>query len=486
MAQPMFVGQADQAVFLLPQMANRHGLVAGATGTGKTVTLQGLAEGFSNIGVPVFAADIKGDLSGISQPGKTHPKITERVNLMQLDDFQFSGFPTTFWDMFGEQGHPVRTTISDMGPLLLSRLMNLNDTQQGVLTLIFRVADDNGWLVLDLKDLRAMLQFVAENASEFQTLYGNISAASVGAIQRRLLVLEDQGADKLFAEPVLNLDDLLQTDAQGKGIINLLAADKLMQSPQLYSTFLLWLMAELFDQLPEVGDPEKPKLVLFFDEAHLLFDDAPKALLDKIEQVVRLIRSKGVGVYFVTQNPTDIPDSVLGQLGNRIQHALRAYTAKDQKAVKAAAETFRDNPAFSTTEVITEMGVGEALVSMLDEKGRPQIVQRTMIKPPQGQIGPITPQQRQQLMQNSLVAGVYEKMLDRESAHEILAERAEKMQKAALAEQTEAAKESVKPARKSNRESVFEAFAKSAMRSVGSQIGRRLVRGIFGSLLNGK
>lgn len=486
MAQPMFIGQAEQPVFLLPQMANRHGLVAGATGTGKTVTLQGLAEAFSNIGVPVFAADIKGDLSGISQPGKTHPKITERVNLMQLDDFQFAGFPTTFWDVFGEQGHPVRTTISDMGPLLLSRLMNLNDTQQGVLTLIFRVADDNGWLVLDLKDLRAMLQFVAENASEFQTLYGNISSASVGAIQRRLLVLEDQGADKLFAEPVLNLDDLLQTDVQGKGIINLLAADKLMHSPQLYSTFLLWLLAELFEQLPEVGDPEKPKLVLFFDEAHLLFDDAPKALLDKIEQVVRLIRSKGVGVYFVTQNPTDIPDSVLGQLGNRIQHALRAYTAKDQKAVKAAAETFRDNPAFSTSEVITEMGVGEALVSMLDEKGRPQIVQRTMIKPPQGQIGPITPQQRQQLMQSSLVAGVYEKMLDRESAHEILAERAEKMQQAALAEQTEAAKETVKPARKSNRESVFEAFAKSAMRSVGSQIGRRLVRGIFGSLLSGK
>lgn len=486
MAQPMFIGQAEQPVFLLPQMANRHGLVAGATGTGKTVTLQGLAEAFSNIGVPVFAADIKGDLSGISQPGKTHPKITERVNLMQLDDFQFAGFPTTFWDVFGEQGHPVRTTISDMGPLLLSRLMNLNDTQQGVLTLIFRVADDNGWLVLDLKDLRAMLQFVAENASEFQTMYGNISSASVGAIQRRLLVLEDQGADKLFAEPVLNLDDLLQTDVQGKGIINLLAADKLMHSPQLYSTFLLWLLAELFEQLPEVGDPEKPKLVLFFDEAHLLFDDAPKALLDKIEQVVRLIRSKGVGVYFVTQNPTDIPDSVLGQLGNRIQHALRAYTAKDQKAVKAAAETFRDNPAFSTTDVITEMGVGEALVSMLDEKGRPQIVQRTMIKPPQGQIGPITPQQRQQLMQNSLVAGVYEKMLDRESAHEILAERAEKMQQAALAEQTEAAKETVKPARKSNRESVFEAFAKSAMRSVGSQIGRRLVRGIFGSLLSGK
>ncbi|MCB2426469.1 helicase HerA-like C-terminal domain-containing protein [Methylophaga pinxianii] len=486
MAQPIFVGQADQPVFLLPQMANRHGLVAGATGTGKTVTLQGLAEAFSQIGVPVFAADIKGDLSGISQPGKPHPKISERVTLMQLEDFQFSGFPTTLWDVFGEQGHPVRTTISDMGPLLLSRLMNLNDTQQGVLTLIFKVADDNGWLVLDLKDLRAMLQFVAENASEFQTLYGNISAASVGAIQRRLLVLEEQGADKLFAEPVLNLDDLLQTDVHGKGMINLLTADKLMQSPQLYSTFLLWLLAELFEQLPEVGDPEKPKLVLFFDEAHLLFDDAPKALLEKIEQVVRLIRSKGVGVYFVTQNPTDIPDSILGQLGNRIQHALRAYTAKDQKAVKAAAETFRDNPAFSTAEVITEMGVGEALVSVLDEKGRPQIVQRTMIKPPQGQIGPVTPQQRQQLMQQSLVAGVYEKILDRESAHEILAERAEKMQQKALAEQTEAAKETAKPARKSNRESVFEAFAKSAMRSVGSQIGRRLVRGILGSLLSGK
>lgn len=486
MAQPIFVGQADQPVFLLPQMANRHGLVAGATGTGKTVTLQGLAEAFSQIGVPVFAADIKGDLSGISQPGKPHPKISERVTLMQLEDFQFSGFPTTLWDVFGEQGHPVRTTISDMGPLLLSRLMNLNDTQQGVLTLIFKVADDNGWLVLDLKDLRAMLQFVAENASEFQTLYGNISAASVGAIQRRLLVLEEQGADKLFAEPVLNLDDLLQTDVHGKGMINLLTADKLMQSPQLYSTFLLWLLAELFEQLPEVGDPEKPKLVLFFDEAHLLFDDAPKALLEKIEQVVRLIRSKGVGVYFVTQNPTDIPDSILGQLGNRIQHALRAYTAKDQKAVKAAAETFRDNPAFSTAEVITEMGVGEALVSMLDEKGRPQIVQRTMIKPPQGQIGPVTPQQRQQLIQQSLVAGVYEKILDRESAHEILAERAEKMQQKALAEQTEAAKETAKPVRKSNRESVFEAFAKSAMRSVGSQIGRRLVRGILGSLLSGK
>lgn len=483
MTQLMFIGQAEQPVFLLPKMANRHGLIAGATGTGKTVTLQGLAEGFSNLGVPVFAADIKGDLSGISQPGKAHPKISERVSLMQLEDFAFTGFPTTCWDVFAEQGHPLRTTISDMGPLLLSRLMNLNDTQQGVLTLVFRVADDNGWLVLDLKDLRAMLQFVAENAAEFQTLYGNISSASVGAIQRRLLVLEDQGAAQFFAEPVLNLEDLLQTDEAGKGMINLLAADKLMQSPQLYSTFLLWLLAELFEQLPEVGDADKPKLVLFFDEAHLLFNDAPKALLEKIEQVVRLIRSKGVGVYFVTQNPTDIPDSVLGQLGNRIQHALRAFTAKDQKAVRAAADTFRENPAFDTRTAITEMGVGEALVSMLDEKGSPNIVQRTMIKPPQSQIGPISDQQRRQLMQSSLVAGVYDKQFDRESAHEILADRAEKMQQAAL---ENAPKEVKRTATHRSRETAFEAFAKSAMRSAGSQIGRRLIRGIFGSLLSGK
>lgn len=484
MSTPIFIGQADdEPVYLLSNMANRHGLVAGATGTGKTVTLQGLAEGFSEIGVPVFAADIKGDLSGISQPGKLHPKISERVEIMQLTDFQFTGYPTTCWDVFGEQGHPVRTTISDMGPLLLSRLMQLNDTQQGVLTLVFRVADDNGWLVLDLKDLRAMLQYVAENAAEFQTLYGNISAASVGAIQRRLLVLEEQGADKLFAEPVLNLDDLMQTDENGRGIINLLSADKLMHAPALYSTFLLWLLSELFEQLPEVGDPDKPKLILFFDEAHLIFDDAPKALLDKIEQVVRLIRSKGVGVFFVTQNPTDIPDSVLGQLGNRIQHALRAYTAKDQKAIKAAAETFFANPEFSSIEVLTQLGVGEGLVSMLDEKGRPQMVQRTLIKPPQGQIGPVTENQRQRLLQTSLVAGVYDKVLDRESAHEILAQRAEEMQKKALEQQSEAIKETVKRSPGRTRETPFEAFAKSAMRSVGSQIGRRLVRGILGSLL---
>lgn len=479
MVTPIFIGKADHDVMMLPQMANRHGLIAGATGTGKTVTLQGLAESFSEIGVPVFAADIKGDLSGISQPGKPHPKISERVELMQLQDFRFTGFPTTCWDVFGQQGHPLRTTISEMGPLLLARLLNLNDTQQGILNLVFRVADDNGWLVLDLKDLRAMLQFVADNAAEFRTIYGNISAASVGAIQRRLLALEEQGATDLFSEPVLNLDDLLQTDARGHGVINLLAADTLMQSPALYSAFLLWLLSELFEQLPEIGDPDKPRLVLFFDEAHLLFDDAPKALLNKIEQVVRLIRSKGVGVYFVTQNPTDIPDTVLGQLGNRIQHALRAYTAKDQKALKAAAETFRDNPAFDTREKLTELGVGEALVSMLDEKGRPQIVMQTLIKPPKSQIGPITDAQRKQLILHSLVTGIYEKAIDRESAYEILAKRAE--QKAA---QADTASQS-KPAHR-QRESVFEAFAKSAMRAVGTQIGRKLVRGLLGSLLGKK
>jgi hypothetical protein len=483
MVAPIFVGQAAEPVYLLPHMANRHGLIAGATGTGKTVTLQGLAESFSEIGVPVFAADIKGDLSGVSQPGKTHPKITERVELMQLTDFAFQGFPVTCWDVFGEKGHPLRTTISDMGPLLLSRLLNLNETQQGILTLVFRVADDNGWLVLDLKDLRAMLQFVADNAAEFRTLYGNISAASVGAIQRRLLTLEEQGAEQFFTEPVLNLHDLLQTDAEGRGVINLLAADTLMQHPQLYSAFLLWLLAELFEQLPEIGDPEKPKLVLFFDEAHLIFDGAPKVLLDKIEQVVRLIRSKGVGVYFVTQNPTDIPDSVLGQLGNRIQHALRAYTAKDQKALKAAAQTFRDNPAFDTREKLTEVGVGEALVSMLDEKGRPQMVQQTLIKPPKSQIGPISDVQRKQLLNDSLVAGVYDKVLDRESAHEHLKQRAEQMQKQA---EEEAEPKAKKKTSSSRRETPLEAFAKSAMRSIGTQLGSKLVRGLLGSLLGGK
>lgn len=493
MEQTIFIGQAgDLVISLLPKMANRHGLIAGATGTGKTITMQGLAEGFSEMGVPVFLADIKGDVSGITQPGKEHPKVAERVVLMHLDDFKFQGFPATFWDVFGKQGHPVRTTISDMGPLLMSRLLNLNDTQEGVLSLVFRVADDNGWLLLDLKDLRAMLKFVADSAAEFRTIYGNVSAASVGAIQRRLITLEDQGGDQLFAEPVLNLDDLMQTDSEGKGVINLLAANTLMNSPQLYSTFLLWLMAELFEQLPEVGDPDKPKLVLFFDEAHLIFKDAPQVLLDKVEQVVRLIRSKGVGVYFVTQNPIDIPDSVLAQLGNRIQHALRAYTARDQKAVRAVAQTFRDNPELNTEQVITELGVGEALVSLLDEKGRPQIVQRTMIKPPKSQIGPINDSQRIVLMANSLVAGVYEKSIDRESAYEILTQRAEdiaKQQQAdevAIAQAKEQAKAEKPKATARQRETAMEAFFKCAMRSIGTQIGGRLVRGILGSLLGSK
>lgn len=492
MEHQIFIGQADETpINMLAKMANRHGLIAGATGTGKTITMQGLAEGFSEQGIPVFLADIKGDVSGVSMAGKTHPKVTERVELMHLDEFRFQGFPVTFWDVFGKKGHPVRTTISDMGPLLLSRLLKLNDTQEGVLSLVFRVADDNGWLLLDLKDLRAMLRFVADNAAEFRTLYGNISAASVGAIQRRLITLEDQGGDQLFAEPMLNLDDLIQTDAEGKGLINLLAADALVQSPQLYSTFLLWLLSELFEQLPEVGDADKPKLVLFFDEAHLIFKKSPQVLLDKVEQVVRLIRSKGVGIYFVTQNPTDIPDNVLGQLGNRIQHALRAYTAKDQKAVRAAAQTFRDNPKLDTEQVITELGVGEALVSLLDDKGRPKVVERTLIKPPKSQIGPILDSQRTQMMASSLVAGVYEKEVDRESAYEILIKRAEKLAEEQQAEDVEKEKqkqlESAKPKKRGRqRQSAMEAFLKSAMRSIGSTIGRKIARGLLGSLLGGK
>lgn len=496
MDQTIFIGQAEQKVGILPKMANRHGLIAGATGTGKTITMQGLAEGFSEIGVPVFLADVKGDVSGVSQPGKAHPKVAERVEIMQLTEFAFEGFPVTFWDVFGKLGHPVRTTISDMGPLLLARLLKLNEVQEGVLSLVFRVADDNGWLLLDLKDLRSMLRFVADNAAEFRTLYGNISSASVGAIQRRLISLEDQGGDELFAEPILNLDDLMQTDQEGKGLINILAANTLMSSPQLYSSFLLWLLSELFEQLPEVGNPDKPKLVLFFDEAHLIFKNAPAVLLEKVEQVVRLIRSKGVGVYFVTQNPTDIPDSVLGQLGNRIQHALRAYTAKDQKAVRAAAQTFRDNPKLDTEEVITQLGVGEALVSVLDKKGRPHVVQQTLIKPPKSQIGPISDNQRKVLMANSLVAGVYEKEVDRESAYEILKLRAEtlaKEQEAKLKQQKEDAKKT-KPRKRSSSQrstgrrsdSAVDAFLKSAMRSLGGQVGGKLIRGVLGSLFGGK
>ena len=418
--KPILIAKNSTEIFLLPEMANRHGLISGATGTGKTVTLQVLAEQFSAMGVPVFLADVKGDLAGISQPGGQSPKIQERIKQLKIDGYTPAGCPVTFWDVFGEKGHPVRATISEMGPLLLSRLLQLNETQTGVLNIVFRVADDNGLLLLDLKDLRAMLQHVGENSAQFTTQYGNISPASIGAIQRGLLTLETQGADKYFAEPALNLDDFIQTDSQGRGVVNILAADKLMQSPLVYATLLLWLLSELFERLPEVGDVPKPKLVFFFDEAHLLFNDIPNSLLEKIEQVVRLVRSKGVGVYFVTQNPRDVPDNVLGQLGNRFQHALRAFTPRDQKAVQTAADTFRPNPKINTAQAILELGVGEALVSCLDEKGQPQIVQRAFIVPPRSQLGPISPQLRQQLMTNSLVAGVYDKVVDRESAYEKL------------------------------------------------------------------
>ncbi|HNQ04415.1 MAG TPA: DUF853 family protein [Thiobacillaceae bacterium] len=491
---------------LLPRMANRHGLITGATGTGKTVTLQSLAEGFSRIGVPVFLSDIKGDLSGISKPGGGNAKVEERVRLLALEHAH-EGYPVTFWDVWGEQGHPVRATVSDMGPLLLARMLNLNEVQEGVLNLVFKIADEAGLLLLDLKDLRAMLQFVADHAKEFTTGYGNISAASVGAIQRGLLTLENQGGEALFGEPMLNIADLMQTDG-GKGVINILAADRLMQSPKVYATLLLWLLAELFENLPEAGDLDKPKMVFFFDEAHLLFDEAPKVLIDKVEQVVRLIRSKGVGVYFVTQNPADVPDEVLGQLGNRVQHALRAFSPKDQKAVKAAAETMRDNPDLNEAEVITELGVGEALVSLLDEKGRPGVVQRAYIVPPRGQIGPIAESERRQRMQASLVAGVYEKVVDRESAYEVIKARAEAAaaQRAAEEQATARAKAQAQaPAEGGGlggilgdllggapgaggrrREGMVEALAKSAARSVGSQVGRAIIRGVLGSLLGGK
>jgi len=492
MSEPMLVAKSEIEVFLLPKMANRHGVITGATGTGKTVTLQVLAENFSRIGVPVFMSDIKGDLSGVSQPGKMNPRLQERIDKLGLGDFQFEGYPVTFWDVFGEMGHPVRSTVSEMGPLLLSRMLNLNPTQEGVLALVFKIADDNGLLLLDLKDLRAMLQYVGDNAKQFTTEYGNISAASVGAIQRGLLQLETQGGDKFFGEPALNLDDMMQTDVRGRGVINILSADRLMQSPKVYSTFLLWLLSELFENLPEVGDQDKPKLVFFFDEAHLLFSDAPDALLEKIEQVVRLVRSKGVGVYFVTQNPLDIPDRVLGQLGNRFQHALRAFTPRDQKAVKAAATTMRENPKFNAEQAITELGVGEALVSTLDEKGRPNITERAFILPPHGQIGPVDEATRKQLIQNSIVAGVYEKMVDRESAHEVLKARAAQAQEAAQAQQQEKAGASGWGEMLGGvlggggrRQGVAEAMAKSVARAVGSELGRQIIRGVLGGILGG-
>ncbi len=456
---PLLVGRGQKDVNLLPKMANRHGLVAGATGTGKTITLRTLTEGFSRMGVPVFLADVKGDLSGMAASGDGHPKVLERAELLKLEGFTEEAYPVVFWDLFGEQGHPVRTTVSDMGPLLLARLLNLNDTQSGVLSLVFRIADDNGMLLLDLKDLQAMVRYVGDHAKEYRTEYGNISPASIGAIQRRLLTLDDQGGDHFFAEPALNLADFMQTDIQGRGMVNILAADKLILSPKLYATFLLWLLSELFEQLPEVGDPQKPKLVFFFDEAHLLFEDAPKALEDKIEQV----------------------EDVLGQLGNRIQHALRAFTPKDQRAVKAAAETFRPNPAIDTRQAITELGVGEALVSVLDAKGSPTMVERALICPPRSRLKPLSGAERDEVVRGSDLYGYYEKEVDRESAYEILKERAAKLQE-------QASKEPAKKARSRGRQpaSLVESIAKSAARAVGSQVGRSLVRGLLGSLFGGR
>jgi hypothetical protein len=477
MNDPIPAAKGEHELLILPAMANRHGLISGATGTGKTVTLKVLSENFSMIGVPVFMADVKGDLSGLSRPGSENLKITERLNRIGLLNFEFGESPVIFWDVFGEQGHPVRTTVSEMGPFLLSRLLGLNDTQTGVLTLVFEIADDNGLLLFDLKDLRSMLRYVGDNSSSFKTGYGNISGASIGAIQRNLIALENEGGDIFFGEPSLNLDDFLQTDADGRGVINILAADRLIHSPAVYSTFLLWLLSELFERLPEAGDPEMPKLVFFFDEAHLLFDSAPKALLDKIEQVARLIRSKGVGVYFVTQSPLDIPDIILGQLGNKVQHALRAYTPRDQKSVRAVAETFRTNPAIDAEKILTELGVGEALISFLDKEGRPNIVERALIRPPFSKIGPVTPEERSAIIQNSLLRGVYEKAVDRESAYEMLKDRAESAHAAKPAPKS-------KPGRRSD--TPIEAMAKSAARSVGRQIATELVRGILGSFLGGK
>ena len=477
MASPLLVAKTGKIELrLLPALANRHGLITGATGTGKTVTLQTLAEQFSRIGVPVFMADVKGDLSGMAKAGGGNVKVAERAKSLQLQ-LKHEACPVVFWDVFGAAGHPVRATVSDMGPLLFARLLGLNDTQEGVLNLVFKIADDAGLLLLDAKDLRAMLQHVGDNAAQFTTAYGNISAASIGAIQRGLLALEAQGADRFFGEPMLNIADLMQAEG-GKGTVNILAADKLMSSPKLYSTFLLWMLAELFEQLPEVGDPEKPKLVFFFDEAHLLFNEAPKALLEKIEQVVRLIRSKGVGVYFVTQNPLDIPESVLGQLGNRVQHALRAFTPRDQKAVRTAAETLRPNPKLKAEQVITELGVGEALVSLLDEKGRPTMVERAFIVPPASQVGPVSPEERQALLRSSALLAKYEKTVDRESAYEKLTQRTEQTKAPAPAPAP-----APQPATGRQPQSTLEAATKSAARAIGSELGRQIIRGVLGSIL---
>ena len=473
-------GGVDLGLDLLPRMANRHGLIAGATGTGKTVTLQVMAEQFSALGVPVFLADVKGDLSGLATPGKISDRIQARIDQLGIQDYANRAYPVVFWDLYGEQGHPMRTTISDMGPLLLASLLGLNDTQTGVLYAAFRLADDRGLLLLDMKDLRSLLVWVRDQREALGREYGNLSTASIDAIQRRLLMLDEQGGERFFGEPAVSLTDLMQVDFSGNGVISILDATQLMREPRLYAMFLLWLIAELFEQLPEIGDPDKPRLVFFFDEAHLLFNDANATLVEKIEQVVRLIRSKGVGIYFVTQSPSDLPDSVLGQLGNRVQHALRAFTPSDQKAVRVAAQTFRPNAELDTARVITELGVGEALVSFLDEKGRPLPVERALIRPPNSQIGPLTEAQRQEHMGRSPFRGRYENAVDRESAYELLQKRAEQAAKEAE-KQTD-----TEPAHGRSggraRQSAFEAFAKSALRSVGSQLGRQVARGLLGSL----
>ncbi|MGE8545799.1 MAG: helicase HerA-like domain-containing protein [Acinetobacter johnsonii] len=516
MSTPIIIAKkttnTQQDVVLHSKFANRHGLIAGATGTGKTVTLKVLAESFSRLGVPVFLADAKGDVSSLAQAGASNPKFDERIKSLGIDSIPFAASPVVFWDLFAEQGHPIRTTITEIGPLLLARMLNLNDTQEGVLSAVFRIADDQGMLLIDFKDLKAMIGYVSEHAAEFKAEYGNLSPASLGAIQRNLLALADQGGDQFFGEPSLNILDFIQTDSNGHGYINILAADKLMNTPKLYATFLLWMLSELFEQLPEVGDMDKPKLVFFFDEAHLLFDNASAALQEKIEQVVRLIRSKGVGIYFVTQNPLDLPESVLGQLGNRVQHALRAFTPKDQKAVKTAADTFRANPEFKVEQAITELAVGEALISCLDEQGTPQVVERAWVMPPYSSFSPISPEQRQTLISQSIVAGIYEKSLDRESAFELLqnkvverqqqavqieqekqqAKEAETLAKQQAREQERIAKEQQKEAEREakQREKLIQdtvgTFAKSAARSLGGSTGQKIVRGLLGSLFGRK
>ena len=484
--QPILIGKGEHRQYLLPAYSNRHGLITGATGTGKTVTLQNLAEGFSKISVPVFLADVKGDLSGLCQPISPHPKIDDRLEKIGIPDYQAQSFPAVFWDLFGDSGHPIRTTISEMGPLLLSNLLELNETQEGILNIAFRVADEQGLLLLDFKDLRSLLFYVAENYRDLSAQYGRVSPTSVSAIQRRLLVMEEQGAELFFGEPALDLNDMMRQDMSGRGIINILAADKLIHKPRLYATFLLWLLAELFEEMPEVGDPDKPKLVFFFDEAHLLFDQAPKALLNKVEQVVRLIRSKGIGVFFITQSPLDIPYDVLGQLGNRIQHALRAYTPRDQKAVRAAAQTFRANPNLDTEAAITQLGVGEALVSTLQDGGIPSIVDRTLVRPPESRIGPADAKMRNDMFKRSPVLGKYDKAIDRESAFELLKVRADKAAKEAEVAKKQASKEKSKRSSSRRRKSAGRKMADGVIRSMGYQIGRQIVRGIMGSIFKGR